>query len=264
MIRGIDHLVIACVDPDAAADELERSLGLRATGGGVHPDHGTRNRIVWLADESYLELIGVTDAERASRSPVGAAVLAALDEHGGGLATYALLDDALERTASALGAAGSSIGPPMHGSRLRQDGELVEWWIAVPARPLVPSGPPFLIQHAYTGAEWGHAALAERAGLVHPIGSPAILVRLDIATGDPPSAAADLHEELGLDLWTVADLAVADVGPHVLRLVPMREMAVPAVVTLGAHVDAPRTADLFGLRFDVERVEIPVPEPHRA
>jgi hypothetical protein len=44
----------------------------------------------------------------------------------------------------------------------------------------------------------------------------------------------------------------------------MREMAVPAVVTLGAHVDAPRTADLFGLRFDVERVEIPVPEPHRA
>jgi hypothetical protein len=35
-------------------------------------------------------------------------------------------------------------------------------------------------------------------------------------------------------------------------------MAVPAVVTLGAEVDSPRTAELFGLRFDVERVVFPV------
>jgi hypothetical protein len=264
MIRGIDHLVIACVDPDTAALELEQSLGLRSTGGGIHPEHGTWNRIVWLSDASYLELIGVTDAERASRSPVGAAALAALDEHGGGLATYALLDDALQLTVGGLRAAGSSIGLPIHGSRLRDDGEVVEWWTAVPARPLVPSGPPFLIQHAYQGAEWGHSALADRARLVHPIGSPAILARLDIATTDPPSAAAVLHEELGIDLWTVADLAVADIGPHVLRLVPMREMAVPAVVTIGAHVESARTAELLGLRFDVERVELPVPEPNRA
>jgi hypothetical protein len=128
----------------------------------------------------------------------------------------------------------------------------------------VPSGPPFLIQHAYQGAEWGHAALAERAGYVHPIGSPVLLARLDIATADPPSAAALLHEEVGIDLWTVADLAVADIGPDVLRLVPIREMAVPAVVTLGAEVDAPRTVDLLGLRFDVERVEMPVREANPA
>ena len=134
----------------------------------------------------------------------------------------------------------------------------MEWWAAFPDDPLAPDAPPFLIQHVEVGAEWGHEALAERAQFRHPIGSPVILARLDVATGDPPGAAATFHAELGLDFWAVADLAVADVGPHVLRLVPSREMAVPAVVTLGAEVESPRTAELFGLRFDVERVQLPV------
>ena len=80
------------------------------------------------------------------------------------------------------------------------------------------------------------------------------------AAADPPSAAAVLHAELGIDLWAVADLAVDDIGPHVLRLVPRREMATPAVVTLAAEVDVPRTAELLGLRFDVERAVVPVAE----
>ena len=67
----------------------------------------------------------------------------------------------------------------------------------------------------------------------------------------------EIVAQLGLDFWAVADLAVADVGHHVLRLVPRREMAVPAVVTLTADVDAPRTAEILGLRFDVARAEVP-------
>jgi Glyoxalase-like domain len=258
MIRGIDHLVIACADPDAAAVTLEAELGVACTAGGRHPGAGTRNRIAWLADGSYLELIGVEDRDAALASPVGAAAVRTLDASGGGLATYALRDDGLELNAGALRAAGSSLGPITHGTRRRDDGEVVEWWVAVPDLPLAPDAPPFLIQHSSVGAEWGHEALAERARFRHPIGSPVILARLDVATGDPPSAAAALHQHLGLDVWAVADLAVADVGPHVIRVVPSREMAMPAVVTLGAEVDAPRTAELLGLRFDVERVELPV------
>jgi hypothetical protein len=56
----------------------------------------------------------------------------------------------------------------------------------------------------------------------------------------------------------VADLAVCTLGPHVLRFVPRREMEVPAVITLGADVETPVTAELLGLRFNVERVEMPV------
>ena len=263
MIRGIDHLVIACENPDAAAAELEAGLGIVCTGGGVHEQYGTRNRIAWLADGSYVELIGVTDPDRAKQSPVGSATLRAFDEYGGGLATYALRVDDVEEAAATLSADGASYGPVAHGTRTRDDGEVVEWWTAFPTSPLGPDAPPFLIQHAYVGAEWDHEAMTERARFVHPIGSPVILARLDLAAGDPPSLAASLHTQLQLDFWAVADLAVADVGPHVLRLVPRREMPVPAVITLGAQVEAPRTAELLGLRFDVERVELPVPTPPR-
>jgi hypothetical protein len=264
MIRGIDHLVIAVSDPDAAAAELESTIGLAVAGGGRHAGLGTWNRIAWLADGSYLELIGVEDASLAARSPVGAAAMRTLEEQGGGLATYALRVDHLEHVAAALRAAGSSFGPLTHGSRTRDDGEVVEWWTAAPADALGPTTAPFLIEHAYAGAEWGTAALEARTRFAHPIGSPVVLTRLDLAAADPPSIAARLHEELELDFWAVSDLAVADVGPHVLRLVPRREMAVPAVVTLGAEVDAPRTVELFGLRFDVERVELPVPAQNPA
>ena len=257
MFRGIDHLVIACADPDAAATELESALGVTASGGGRHDGMGTRNRIAWLADGSYLELIGVEDREAALRSPVGAAAVATLDAHGGGLATYALRDDELERTIGALPE--GAFGPVTHGSRTRPDGERVEWWAALPEAPLAPGAVPFLIQHAYVGAEWSHAALADRASFRHPLGSPVILARLDLATGDPPSVAATLHDQLGIDFWAVADLAVADIGLHVLRMVPRREMAVPAVITLAAEVESPRTAELLGLRFDIERVQLPVP-----
>lgn len=262
MIRGIDHLVIACADPDAAAAELESALGLTCTGGGRHAGRGTWNRIAWLADGSYLELIGVDDREAALMQPVGAAAVRMLDEHGAGLATYALLVDDIELTAAGLRAAGSSLGPVQHGSRTRTDGEVVEWWTAVPDAPLTPTS-PFIIEHANVGSEWGHQALEDRAAFAHPIGSPVHLARLDIAAADPPSLAADLHSELEVDFWAVADLAVADVGSHVVRIVPSREMAVPAVITLRAEVESPRTVDLLGLRFDVERVKLPVPTSGR-
>lgn len=263
MIRGIDHLVIASADPDAAAEELESALGLAASGGGRHGGRGTFNRIAWLADGSYIELIGVDDRDAALAQPVGAAAVRALDAHGGGLATYALRDDDLEATATALGAIGT-FGPVVHGTREREDGERVEWWTSFPMTELAPSAAPFLIEHAYTGAEWGLEALAERARFSHPIGSPVALARLDVAAADPPLTAATIHDQLGIDFWAVADLAVADIGAHVLRLIPTREMAVPAVVTLAADVESPRTAELLGLRFDVERAELPSAVPDRS
>jgi catechol 2,3-dioxygenase-like lactoylglutathione lyase family enzyme len=258
MIRGIDHLVIACADPDAAAAELTDALGLTVPGGGRHDGRGTFNRIAWLADGSYLELIGVDDREAALRQPVGAASVRALDEAGGGLATFALVDDAVAATSAALAGSGSSVGDVTRGSRTRPDGELVEWWTAMPATPLAADAPPFLIQHGTTGAEWGSAALAGRAAYVHPIGSPVTLVGIDVATDDPLAAAAAVHAELGLDVHAVADLAVCQIGPHVLRYRPRREMPVPAVVRLGAAIDAPRTVEILGLRFDVARAALPV------
>src|SRR5437762_2484542 len=157
MVTGIDHLVIAVPDLDVAAHELEQGIGLAVTGGGRHPDAGTENRIAFLADGSYLELIAVEDREVARAQPLGATVLRILDERGGGLAAFALVEDHLETTVAELQANGSAIGPARRGSRMRPDGELVEWTAAFPGE-LGLDGVPFLIRHAYTGSEWGPAA----------------------------------------------------------------------------------------------------------
>ncbi len=251
MASGIDHVAIAVPDPDAAAAELTEALGIAFTGGGRHEALGTFNRIAFLGD-AFLELLGVSDQDDAVNWPVGAAGVVAL-ERGGGFATYALLADELDGRVVALRAAGSSIGPAVYGSRRRQDGDLVEWWTAT-FPELGPDRPPFLIKHAYAGSEWGPDAMAARRAFRHPIGFPASLQRLEIATTDPPGLAAAYAAEIGLELSAVGDLAVGTVGPHAIRLVPSREMEVAAVVTIGADVREPRTFLAFGVRFDVEPV----------
>ena len=256
MISAIDHVIIGVADPDAAAAELTQQLGLDFSTGGRHASTGTFNRIAFLG-ESFLELMGVEDAALAAESPFGASALRAI-EAGGGLCSYALLDDDIEVTVDALRAGGSGIGPVAHGSRRRPDGEVVEFWLAMPER-LGPDAPPFLIKHAYVGTEWGIEALAARRATSHPIGSPAILARLDLATPDPAGLAADYAAQLGLEFWAVADLAVCTIGPHTIRLVPSREMEVPAIVVIGAAVETPRTVEALGIRFDVEPVVLPVP-----
>lgn len=253
MVQAIDHLVIAVPDPETAAEELGAALGLAFTGGGKHPGGGTYNRIAFLGD-AYLELIGVDDRELAESNAIGAAAVRALDA-GGGLATYALVDDEIETTVARLRADGSSIGPAERGSRSRPDGGEVAWWRAA-FDELGPDRPPFLIRHQPTGPEWSAAARAERADYVHPLGSPARLVRLDIATPDPPSLAASYQRELGLELWSVADLALCTVGPHTIRLRPSSEMSVPAAMVIGAGVDAPGSVTALGMQFDLEPVEL--------
>src|SRR5664279_4530024 len=87
MPESIDHILVACTDPDAAASALETELGLRATGSGRHAALGTFNRLIWLGN-SFIELIGVDARKLAEGSWVGRPVVQAIDA-GGGFAAWA-------------------------------------------------------------------------------------------------------------------------------------------------------------------------------
>jgi hypothetical protein len=50
VLLGIDHLVIAVRSVEAAAEILERDLGLAVAGGGRHETMGTHNRLAFLGD----------------------------------------------------------------------------------------------------------------------------------------------------------------------------------------------------------------------
>lgn len=196
MLLGIDHLVIAVPDPDAAAADLEAALGIAATGGGRHEQAGTFNRLIFLGD-TYLELIGVWDRALASGHPIGAAALAALDAGTPGLVTWAIATDGARREVAALRAVGSAIGDALPGERIRQDGGVIRWHVAA-AAPLAADRPPFLIEHELAGPEWGDEARRARAALVHPFGGQARVVGLELAVAHPAEVAAELARTVGV------------------------------------------------------------------
>jgi hypothetical protein len=198
MLLGIDHLVVAVRDPDAAAAVLERDAGMTFTGGGRHAAMGTFNRLAFLGD-TYVELIGVFDralVESSVAFAVGRASMAVLDEGREGLATWALATDDVAGDAARLRAGGSSIGEPVAGSRTRPDGGMVRWITAFP--PLGPAEPPFLIQHEHAGPEWGDEARAARAAFLQPVGGRVRLTALELSIPDPAATAAAYGRILGI------------------------------------------------------------------
>ena len=114
-------------------------------------------------------------------------------------------------------------------------------------RRLGPDRPPFLIQHAYIGAEWGDEAMERRRTFVHPIGTPVALAGLDLATGDPGALAQAYARELGMHFDRSPDVASLRLGPHEVRLLP--QGMVPVVHLVGGA--AALSAELFGVRFDI-------------
>jgi Glyoxalase-like domain len=230
MLLGIDHLVIAVADPDAAVEALRAELGLEPGAGGRHDRLGTFNRLVWLGD-AYLELIGVFDAELAAASWLGAPTVRALDA-GGGLATWAVATDAIDFDVARFRDLGSYISAPILGERTRPDGRVVRWRLAAPP-DLGPDRPPFLIEHDPTGAEWTPAERGERAG------GPARLERLEIPVDEVDRTGRSFTRSLGVRFrpsLVGGGARETDIGPHHLRLRPR-----------GAHPAAPSVSATIGL-----------------
>jgi hypothetical protein len=197
-ILGIDHLVIAVRDPDAAAADLERELGLAFTGGGRHETAGTWNRLAFLGD-SYVELIGVFDRDLVLSNPgfaVSRAALDLLDAGREGLATWAVAVDDCAVEVARLRHAGSPVGEPVRGSRVRPDGQTVSWVTAFPG--LGPDQPPFLIEHEMEGPEWGPEAIAARRDFRHPRLGRVRIARLVLPVVDPVEYADRCRRSVGI------------------------------------------------------------------
>jgi len=138
MIIGIDHILIAVENLDEAI-ETYRRLGFQVSQGGEHPDRGTYNALVPLADGAYFELIGVKD--RALVQEKWQLMVETLARENR-LMTFALDSDAIEADIAAIRARGVPIGDPAPGERIRPDGQRVAWRKA----DFENSALPFLIQ----------------------------------------------------------------------------------------------------------------------
>ena len=249
MLLGIDHLVIAVPDLDAAARELEGAVGLAATGGGRHPTLGTENRLVWLGD-TYLELVSIANERVARESWLGVPTIAAI-ERGGGLVTWAIATDSLASEVAALRAVGARLGDPISGERVRPDGRVVRWQVSLPDR-IGSAEPPFLIEHDLRSAEWTEPERDARRVEHHPIGGPVRLEVLELPVADVPRAIPTLTRATGLRFrpsLVGGGARDATVGPHIVRLRPTRGLVPVPRIGLVSPAGGDRVVEVLGCRW---------------
>jgi hypothetical protein len=261
MLLGVDHVVLATADVDAAAGRLAERLGLAATGGGRHEALGTMNRVVWLGD-AYLELVGVFDAELASGSWFGRPVLAALEGgRDGGLVTWAIAVDDLDETLRWVPPDSGLLGP-LDGERRRPDGRIVRWRVAVPDG--VSPTAPFLIEHDRDSAEWTAPERAARADERHPLGGRVRLASVELEAASPAVAAGRLRSVLAASAEPAGRAAVrVRLGSQEARFVASRP-ATPALVDLVADVPLrTRVTRVGGCQIRLRGTPAPVVAPRQ-
>jgi len=91
----VDHVTFA-VGPAGLLAESQRLgdlLGERPRDGGFHPRFGTRNHILPLADDRYIEIVEVLEHPAAEKAPFGQAVRARSEMGGGWLGWVISVED---------------------------------------------------------------------------------------------------------------------------------------------------------------------------
>ncbi len=118
----LDHLSYAA-GPEGLASCVQRlgaALGAGFHDGGLHPAFGTRNFVLPLRNDVYLEVVGVLDHPAVDEAPFGRAVKAR-SASGGGWLGWAVRVDDLAPLEERLGRAA------VDGHRRRPDGVDLRW-----------------------------------------------------------------------------------------------------------------------------------------
>lgn len=118
----VDHVVYAAEHDGvhATAERLAKLIGVRPVDGGVHPRFGTRNVILPLAHERYVEVVEVLDHPASDKAPFGQVVRARSAAGGGWLGWVVQVDDIAEQE-KRLGR------EAVTGNRHRPDGVELRW-----------------------------------------------------------------------------------------------------------------------------------------
>ena len=122
MQTGLDHIILGIDDLDRGVAWVEQRAGVRPAFGGVHPGRGTRNALLALGPECYLEIIA-PDPEQTAR--VWFTQILSMSQPR--LIAWAVHTPDLVALAERAKSAGIAIDGPHDGARSRPDGETLNW-----------------------------------------------------------------------------------------------------------------------------------------
>lgn len=118
----LDHVSYAVLNNELAdtVQRLGADLGASFIDGGKHPRFGTRNFILPLSNNSYIEVVAPLDHPAAESVPFGQAVRRRAESGGGWLSWVLAVDDLAPLEEKV----GRTAGP---GHRVRPDGVELRW-----------------------------------------------------------------------------------------------------------------------------------------
>jgi catechol 2,3-dioxygenase-like lactoylglutathione lyase family enzyme len=190
MLTGIDHVIIGVHDLEGAARRFEEQLGLRASGGGIHPSGGTANRIIVIG-ETYLELIAVRAPDEAQPS------LTQRLAKGEGYLNVVIGSNDLQADSATMRERGVTVHGPTAGQLRSADGRARGWLRGDVERPDLAQHYPFLIQHDSAGEERRFRLAGWAQPPAHPLGATRVL-SVTIAVRDLREATQRFHHIYGL------------------------------------------------------------------
>jgi hypothetical protein len=115
----IDHLVVGAADLDRGIAWVTRRLGTAPVLGGTHEGFGTRNALLGLGPDQYLEILALDPGQPGVR---------------GDLATQVASLDTPQLLTVAVGA--TELEHPVAMTRVRPDGVRLEWSLSFTSTPL--------------------------------------------------------------------------------------------------------------------------------
>jgi hypothetical protein len=165
VLTRVDHLVYATPDLDVGVRSIEGLLGVRATAGGQHPGLGTRNALVALGPNAYLEIIGPDPDQPKLSQPRRFGID---DLKKPRLVGWVAKGTRLDQLVSKARDAGVGLGAVIAGSRKRPDGIVLAWRYTDPSVVLEDRLIPYFIDwgtspHPAASAPRGATLVALRA-----------------------------------------------------------------------------------------------------
>jgi len=195
----LDHIVFASRNVEKTCEAFYKLTGCNPTFGGSHVNRGTKNYLVNIGEDKYLEFIGLDYAQnveqivRKGGSKVIPFGVYDLSETESKIVTFACVTTRLKETARAA----SWVGLPFNMSRKTPEGNTLNWSLAVHesgAPTKYSSIYPFLI-------DWGTAYEQNlHPARTSPTGCK--LVSLLVEAQDPDKYIADLnHAGIGKGIF---------------------------------------------------------------
>jgi hypothetical protein len=118
----LDHILLGCSDLDGGIAFVEKRTGVRAIFGGVHPGRGTRNALLSLGENHYLEIIAPDPQQGGAPDMRNLRKLAEPR-----LVGWAAHPGDITQFAARLRNSGIEFEGPTPSSRKRPDGRLLKW-----------------------------------------------------------------------------------------------------------------------------------------